>query len=325
MKYGQNASLAIGFQSATSTNQFRMPTLQWLPLLSESVSVEQPPLVEQNMHGVFDEGNLHSGPITISGELSVEASPLAVGLLFQSVLGNSYSVRSSNNYYVHLFSPKNQDHNSKFVNHPLAIYKHFHGDSKARVFYDMVASSLELSVANGEFLKLKLGMLGGRFKDTNPVSVTYNYDKPLSWQQAKCNINNDLYGDFTQLSIQLDENLEVLHTLDGGKYPSRIQRSGFRTISLQGSARFDNDREYVAFLNQERRSFSLEFESGVTLSGDVKESVQISLPEIQYVELKPTISGPGPLETEFSAKAIRQANGNSINITLVNTHAPYTT
>ena len=253
MTYGQNASLAIGFQSTENTAQ--LTTLHWLPLLSESVVVEQPPLVEQKIRGVFEEGSHHPGPITISGDIELEASPAILGVLLKAAFGSATSVRNNRGYYTHKFTPSQEDHNSNFPNPLLTLYKHFQGDTKASVFYNMTVSSLELSIANGEFLKVKLSLLGGRVSDNAPITANYPSETPLSWHQASCHINSTAYGEFTQLSIQVDENLAAVHTLDGNRHPSRIQRSGFRTISLQGSARLGQQNRISGIPQSSRASF----------------------------------------------------------------------
>lgn len=327
MTYGQQAKFAIAFQNESDV--VSPSGFHFLPIISESIAAERSPVAERGMRGYLEEGPYHEGALRVAGELELEAEPIRLGWLLKAFCAYTQpntAIRES--AYEHQFSPRKQDFDIRKANPPLTFYKQLWADQRPQYFYDLVGSELELSIANGEFLKLRASFIGGGYLVGEPISASYTPSRPWNWQQASCQIANREQGDISQLSLKIEENLQETHSLGGGAHPGYVKRSGHRTISIEGSMYLNQQNEYTAFLEGKERSWEVRFQGKELVSEQnslsaVHERLRLHVPKFRYTEFKPLITGPGVLEARFRAVAIPSDDQPTLNITLVNTQTSY--
>ena len=320
--YGQTTDLAINLQNSFGTEL--VSSLYFMPFLNESIALDKPPLVSEAMRGVFDEGDDYEGPNSVAGDVEVEAQPIELGVILRALCGAPTTVTSTG-VYAHTFEPRTADFDQLSANDPITVYKFFNDSGSAQLFYDCNASALELSVANGEFLKMKMSVVGANWKQSVGVAAAYPVGKRLTWDISSVSIGGAAVPEISALTIALDDGgLEAMHTLNNSKFPSRIKRAGARTISVDGTFKFDNQDEFQQFISQSERELVLHFESAVEIQSGYNEAFTMKLPLLRYNEAKPTAGGPGPVEMAVTAKGKYSVNSaTSIQFILVNTQAAY--
>jgi len=319
--YGQLTDVGICFQNSFGT--LNTASMHWLPFVSEGVGLEIPPMISENMRGVFDEGDTYEGPRMVSGELDCEAQPVPLGALIQTVLGAPASSVNSGAIYTHTFEPRTADFDVKAANTPVTYVKQFDVGS-AQVFSDLNGSMLELTMAQGALLKSKVNFVGGNFTQQAALTPSYPQGKRWTWDTASLSLGGAGISEFTELTITLEESLEAMHTLSGSKYPSRIKRSGMRTVAVAGTVKFDSQDEYQQFLSQSERELDLTLTGVTQIQSGYYDSLRIQLPLMRYSEANPGAGGPGELEMGITAAGkYSVTSGTSLRLTLVNTKAAY--
>ena len=319
--YGMKTVVAASFQNSygtalTASNYF-------IPYLTEGFAVTKEPLVSENMTGVFDEGATYEGLNAVEATLETEAHPISLGVMLKAILGAPASVVSGA-IYAHTFKPRTADFDVYAANIPMTWTKHMGDSGSAHQFYDMVASKLTLSVANGELLKASLDLMGGKYKQVAAPAASYPTGKGFTWDVASVAISGVANGDITELNLELDEALENKYTLSAAKTPSRTVRSGRRTLAVGGTLVFDTQAEYQEFLSQSERNLTITLKGPTVIQSGYYDLLNIIVPLFRYTEFAPVAGGAEKVEVGFSGKGVYSvSSATALQITLTNTQPAY--
>ena len=320
MAYGQNSNIAFCFQNSYGTEQ--VSSLYFLPHLADGVKLEKPDVVDEAMRGVFDEGDSYEGLNKAGGDFATNAQAIGLGVLLKGLMGDPTTV-ASDGHYTHTFRPRTADFDEKCANNPLTYYRYLETGS-AELFYDMNISALELGVVNGELMKAKATLVGGSHKQIANVSASYPVGKKFTWDVASISIGATGRDEMLDLTIVFDDQLEATHTLNGSRYPARIKRTGMRTVSVNGTLKFDNQDEYQQFIAQSERELVLNFKGPTAVDSGYYEEVRITLPALRYTDIPVAAGGPGEIEASFTAKGkFHVGSAVAGEVVLVNTQAAY--
>ncbi len=322
MSYSQKSNVGIIFQNSYGTVG-DVNSIHFLPNLSESLKLSIPPLVSENMRGVFDEGDSYEGARTVDGSIETEAQPIALGVLLKTVLEEVSNVNSSG-IYTRTFKPRVSDFDDKSANNPVTCYA-YRDTGSAMLYQDLNGATLELGISNGEFLKTKVDFVGGEFSQIAAVSASYPIGKRWTWDSTSMSLSGAAITNVMDMTITLDDGgLEASHTLNASKYPSRIKRTSMRSIAVAGTLKFDNQDEYQEFISQSERELIMSFKGVTQVQSGYYEELTIKLPKMRYEEAAPTAEGAGYIEMSVTAKGKYSVDsGSSIEITLVNTQSNY--
>ena len=108
-----------------------------------------------------------------------------------------------------------------------------------------------------------------------------------------------------------------MHTLNGSKFPSRVKRTGARTVEIAGTIIFDDQVEYQKFIAQTEEALVISF--AVT-----SDQLVITAPAFRYSDFKPVAAGAGKTEVGFTGSAKYHANSaTAIQFDLGNLQAVY--
>lgn len=319
--YGMQTDIGISFQNSYGTRLVN--SIYWMPFLSEDFTIAKELLMSEAMRGVFDEGAHYEGPNSIDGTLEFEPQAIPLGVVLKAMMGNPTTV-TSGSVRTHTFNPRTADFDVFAANIPCTIVKHLDDAGSAHHFYDMVASKLSLSIANGELMKGSVSFMGGKYQQVAAVAASYPAGRHFAFDVASVTIATSVQGELMDLSVEMDESLENKHTVGNVKTPTRTVRSGFRTVQIAGTLLFDNQNEYQKFLDQSERELVVHLQGTTQIQSGYNESITIRTPLFRYAEFKPVAAGPGKIEASFSAKGVYSTtSATALQITLVNTQAAY--
>lgn len=321
MSYGMKTNIGISFQNSYGTAL--ASSIYWVPFLSEGFAVGKEQIVAENMNGVFDEGINYEGTNANEGPLEVEANPISLGVLFKAMFGAPATV-TSGAYYTHTFKPRTADFDAYCAQIPVTVTKDLGDSGSAHRFYDMAASKLSLSVANGELLKASIEFMGGKYSQIVAPAASYPSGKAWTWDVASVALGGAANGDISELNLELDEALENKYTLNNTKTPSRTKRSGRRTLSVGGTLIFDNQTEYQQFLSQTERNLTLHLQGTTAVQSGYYDALTIIVPLLRYTEFKPVAGGAEKLEVGFTGKGVYSTtSATALHLILANTQAAY--
>lgn len=322
--YGNNLEVQILFQNSFGSTAAGAGG-GYFPLIEESITLDIADLVSANMRGVFDEGPSYNGLQNIGGDLVSDVNIRTTGVFCRMLCGSATAV-TSGSLKTYTWKPAQSDFDDYCANPPLYIIKDMKAGatitSEAFHAYNMCASKLQFEVANGEFLKSTISLVGGRFFFGTEVAASYSTDSLYTWDQASVSIGGTAITNLKSLSITIDDKVEAVFTMNNNKYPSRMKRNGSRTIDVNGSLIFTNNSEWLEFQNSTERQFIAFFKSGVEVQSGYPESIKFDIPSFRYTAYPVNVSGPNEVEVSFSGKAkYNSGSATAIAITLTTTAA----
>lgn len=322
MSYGMKTYLGINFQNSYGTAL--TTSVYWLPFISEGLSLKKDQIIAEGMRGIFDEGASYEGKNSIEGDIEMEAHPVQMGVLLKAMFGSPTTVTSSG-VYTHTFKPRTADFDNYAASIPLNIVKNLGDTGSAHQYYDMVANKLSFGIANGELYKLSMGVMGGKYSQiAAPAATLPTGDTVFSWNVSSLSLGGSANVDMKELSVEVDESLENIHTLNGSKYPSRTKRSGFRKIAISGTLVFDDQTEYQKFVAQTEQNLTVTLTNGTQIQSGYYEAFTIKAPLARYTEFPIAAGGPGKIEVGFTSKAnYSTTSATALEIVLVNSKAAY--
>ncbi len=314
MSYGQKSHVAIAFQNSWDTSN--VASLYHMQYLEESVGLDIPPLIDESNKGIFDEGDSYAGPKVVTGDLSINVKPIPLGVLLRGICGAA-SVVDSAPYYVHTFKPRTTDFGTLSAGDPLTYFKYMDDGGSGMLFYNLNMTTLELGASNGEFLTAKGGFVGGAFSQIADIAASYPVGNRLPWDASSIQLGGSAVGALRAVTITMDEQLEAMHTLNNSKFPSRVKRTGARTIEVAGTVIFDDQVEYQKFIAQTEEELIVSF--AVT-----SDQLVVTMPAFRYSEFKPVAGGAGKIEVGFTGSAKYHAtSATAIQFDLGNLQAVY--
>lgn len=321
MPYGQNTDLGIVFQTSLD-NIGDVGSIHFLPILNESISRKIPELVSETMRGIFEEGDSYEGPKTNEGDIEIEAGCEAVGLLLSCVMEETANV-NSDSIYTRTFKPRSSDWDERSAQRPFTIYKYMETGS-AELFSNMNGSALEMMVTNGEFFKMKLSAVGGGHSQTANTTASLPDETLFTWDTTSVSFGGTAEDDIENLTIKLEEAIEPKHTLNNSKDPSQIKHTGFRTLSVDGTIKFNNQDEYQQYLSQSERELILTFRGTTEIQSGYNEEITIKVPKMRYTDFPLVAGGPGETTVGFTAKGKYSVDSATLlEITHVSSQAAY--
>jgi len=322
MGYGLNSKVGIAFQNSFGAAA-DLGSVHWLPFITESVGRNLPPLRSENMRGIFDQGERSSGPATVDGEIEAEIQAVPLGAMIKAVCGSS-SVINSDTIYTHTFRPRTADHQISCAEQPVTYYKDLDVAADPQEFFDLAGTVLELNVANGEFMKAKVGFVGGQRTTISSVAYALDPGKRFTWDVASLQIGGVANGELTSFGVVVDNGLEAMHTMNNSKNPSRIKRQSPRTVTVNGTVKFENHTELDIFIAETQQAMVVHLANATEIQSGYPEQLTITIPAMIYDEFKPTADAPGQLEVSFTGTdEYHSGSGKAIEFTLINTHAAY--
>ena len=315
MSYGQDTTLGISFQNSFNVEgSVNISSLHFIEFIDEGLSPTKEQLTRQGMKGLFDENEDQEGKNTLEADITIEGMSIPTGLLLNAIFDRTTT--SVGSYYSHSFKPKQADFDNFSAMRPMTGFVDLTDGGSSHLYPDMVASKIELNIANGEFLTAKLSVLGGNYAQTNSVnadSATFITGDAIDWSISSLSFNGTGNCEVSELTITSEESLESKWTLCTSKSPTRIKRSDKRIITVNGTIQFDNQTEYQKFINQTTQPFVTTFFMG-------SEMLKVDIPRMKYVEFPIPVGAPGQMEVSFSAKAkYHTGSGTAMEITVVNT------
>lgn len=310
--YGQDAVLGISLQNSYGTAS--VSSLHFIEIISEGLSVNKEEQMREGMRGIFDENPAQEGKNTVESDVVFEAHAISLGAALSTIMASSVSGAGP---YNHVFKPNQTDFDTFAANRPFTALVDLGDSGSAHEYYDLVSSKIELNVAQGGFLKATLSVMGGAYEQIAAVAGSFPTGNVVDWATSSIQIGGAATCGFEDLTIVQDESLESIFTVCNKKTPSRIKRSGKRTVTISGTVLFDDQTEYQKYLAQSTQTFKAFFLVG-------SDSVLIDAPQFKYKAFPIPVDGPGQMRVSFEGKAeYHTGSATTHMITVVNTQSAY--
>jgi hypothetical protein len=319
--YGMDSKVGISFQNSYGTSN--VASLHWLQPISDSVALKKADIVRKGLRGIYGESAHIEGANSVAGDISIEADGISAGVLLSAVMNRTTA--TSGSLYSHVFKPRTADFDTTLcAERPFTYHKHLGDTGSAHLYSDMCGESLDITIANGQLLTMKMSMLGGTYAQAAASAATYYTGVPLDWSVTSLSIAGVARNNIDSMTVSYKNALAAKNTLMTGKYPDRVKRTGPQVIDVSGTLLFDNQTDLQNFISQTRQRLVVNAVGTLNITSGYNETLTIDVPSLLINDFPQGVPGPGELSVSFKGSGeYNVGSACAIAITLVNSKAGY--
>jgi len=225
----------------------------------------------------------------------------------------------------HVFTPVQTDFHADCTLPPytLEVYRD-QANNKAWQYKGAVVNTLALNFGTGDkILKATAGIIAKEEAEITKESVSLETTNPFVWDQAQVKIatvDHDYLEDFT---LNIDNKLAGIFSLNQSSYIRKIIRDGVRTFGFSFTTDFVDKTEYDKFMAGTEQAFQIVF-TGAECETGYNYKLQIDIPAMRYTAYPINVGGPGRLTAGVTGKAKYSINdGYAVKVTLTNLETNY--
>lgn len=281
---GWKGTLGIQEETVFATDP-GTPTLKKIYFESASISGSRNLVSSNTISGTRNPTKPELGNIDVTGDISVEAQAY-IGSLLKGVLGTSTPTGAGP--YVHTMK----------VGASLPSFTIEKGFSDINQYFKYNGckfSKMSLNVTPEGFQKLSFGVIGAKetisgtsfdatADDLGKTSFTGFMTAILEGGSAISNV--------TKVDLTIENNLEGIYTV-GGLGTRTAINAGQVKVSGSIEVLFENATLLTKAVNGTESSLKITYALGTGVGSAGNESLEFLLPELQYSQATPPISGPG--------------------------------
>lgn len=328
MSYG--AQTKFGFARQASANSWAIDpgSYHGFAFTNEDIGLEVEEVISQNLTGVFEEGAVYPGTNRIAGTIEFEVTPRNLGMALAMVVNHVPVEVTSGSVKFRTFLPNTQDFSSTLCKAPISIYKQFTDATSAELFYDCQLSQLELTLAQGALLKGRATVVGGTrlatgigSLDVRPVAA--DVGRLFPWNVSSISYGGTAVGNFSDVTVTLNENIEPLYTINGTLAPFKFTRTSFREVSVSATF-FLTDRTFLNnfVTDTQARLLITCVNTRAAVQSGYFNTFTIDIPQAKITAFKPGASGPGEVSVSLTARGVADPNSSyAIQFTHASTYA----
>lgn len=332
MPYGAQAYIGIARQTNVGSANLvsTITSYHHIPVRSSDVGYEKQEVISQNLTGRFSQGATYDGVANVAGTIEFEPLPQALGAILTAVVGQPASVTSASLRTL-TFLPRTLDVQSGgLVNEPFSFLQKFADVSSAEQFFDTQWDSIEFNFQQGQLLVARATVAGGQRVLTGagsaglaPTLATADLSAGWLWDVASISVGGTAIGNFSQVTVRVNENIDPVYTINGTLTPYKYTRSGFREVTVQGTMIFDSRSMYNDFINGTQRQLLITGRNTrVQQQSGYYPTLTLDVPQMKITQMKPGFNGPGEVSVPFTARGLLDPSSNyEFKATLISTYA----
>ena len=326
MSYGAQSKVGFARQASAGTAVTDPTSFHGFGFVSEDIGLEIEELISENLTGQFEEGATYQGVNRINGTIEFEATPRNLGVALAMVVNHSPVTVSSNNIRSRTFLPNTVDFSSTLCKAPWTMYKQFTDATSGEHFYDMQFGQLEFTLAQGALLRARATCIGGTRTATGIGSadvrpVIADVGRLFPWSVSSISYGGAAVGNFSEITVSLNENIDSLYTINGTLSPFKYTRTGFRQVTVNGTF-FFTDRTFLNnFVSDTQARLLITcVNTRAAIESGYYNTFTIDVPQAKITAFKPGASGPGEVSVNITLRGVADPNsGYAIQFTQVST------
>lgn len=312
MTYGFLGHIGIG-RETTAWGSAQAAT-DHFKALSESLSTEIDRYETINIHAAMHEPDDSAGMGRHEGDVVFAAHPIGIGYFLMGAMGhNSASfAESSSVLVVNEFTMATVDAGSLSAL-PAYTLEIFRDVTSSHRYVGCQFNTLELNVAPNQDVRCSVGIISKTQDIIQKTGATFPGSpvEAFTFDSTSIDIAGSATAKVEALTINIDNLLEGIPTLNSSTDVYRIQRSGMQTVRLSGTIAFDDITEYQKFKNQTEQSFTAYWTKANSFS------MKVEIPRMIYNAFPVGIGGRDRQTVEFAGMArYHTGSATALKITL---------
>jgi len=327
MPYGAQVKYGIARQINVGSYVTAAGSFHHVPLVSEDVGFEKEEVISQNLIGRFEQGAAFDGVAAVRGTIEFEPLPKVLGAILMSVIGRAQTAVVSGSVSALTFLPRTADFSALFPNDPITVYKHFIDANSGEHFYDCQFGQLELTFAQGQLARARATVVGGQRVATGIGSLALPLDTAEAgqgwlWDVTSVSFGGAAIGNFSELTVAINEGLAPVYTLNGTLTPYKYAREAFREVTVSGNMLFDTRSLFNDFITGTQRQLIITARNTRTaIQSGYYPTLTIDVPQLKLTVYKPAVSGPGEVSVPITGRGvIDPSSAYVVKVSLVNTY-----
>ena len=225
----------------------------------------------------------------------------------------------------HVFTPVQTDFHADCTLPPytLEVYRDQAND-KAWQYKGSVVNTLALTFGTGaKILKATAGIIAKEEAEINKEAVSLETTNPFVWNQAAVEIGGNDHDYLEDFTLNIDNKLVGVFSLNESAYIRKIIRDGVRTFDFSFTTDFVDKTEYDKFMAGDEQAFQIIF-TGAECESGYNYALQIDIPKMRYTAYPVNVGSPGRLTVAVSGKAkYSTSDGYAVKISLTNLETSY--
>lgn len=326
MSYGAQMKLGIARQTAGGTAVTAVGSFFPLAVVNEGVSLEKEELISENLSGRFEQGAVYDGISAVRGTIEFEVTPTNLIPMLMATVNYQPSVVTSGALRTMTWFPNTADFSSLLVKPPITIYKQFSDSNSADQFYDCQFGQLDLVFGQGQFMRARATIVGGARAASGVGSmaitpVAGTLEELFPWNVTSASLGSNPLSDSTELTVSLNENVDALYSINGTLAPYKYTRSGFREVTVNGTAYLTSREMMDMYAAGTMTSLSITAVNTRTAAqSGYYHSITVEVPRLKFTAIQQSAAGPGEVSLQFTGRGVvSPSSGYSIKFTTVTT------
>jgi hypothetical protein len=325
MGYGMLGHIAIYGQQSLGTAT-SPDSLEFFPMISESLTTNIENLVEEGMRGRFEEGPSHEGLLTVEGDISFEPSPQMLQPFLAAVTGVASDVvvtTSGISTWNYVYST--QDFDAETALQPFTIQVHRDTGSSWQ-FTDSIVNALTIEITGNAIVKATATIMARVSSLIPPATAAYKTDdEPFLWSGTSVTIGGAANSELESLTITMENNVEGVDLLDTTNRWTKFKRTGYRSISISGVLNYASQAEYNKFRASSEQAMTFNIRGmGLNTATTTFAEFTFDFPRVRYTTFPVNAAGPGRESVSWEAVAkYDTTSANFVRISNVNTRTAY--
>jgi hypothetical protein len=297
---GMLGHIGIGKETTWGTG---VAVTDYVEALSESVISTIERYETRNIYAGIHEADDADGMRRHEGDISFAINPRNVGHFLLGGLGvNSVAVVLSGSHFTNHFAPVQTLISSR---HPLAAYTleihrpaHTTTASSFRYTGAQIAK-LSFNVKPNQEARLTASIIAADATLLTKTTATFPTSPVqfFTFDQASVQLGGAAMDRFEDITIEIDNQLEGIATLDGSTTISRVRRTGPQLIRISGTFGFDDFTDFLSFRNQTEQRLTLSMFRASSFA------LVLDLPRVVFTEMPVQIGGRERLTVDFAGMA----------------------
>lgn len=273
-----------------------------------------------NAIGASYEPDDMSGLVRITGDLSFAADPLFLGHILRGGMNcMSGSTVLSGFLYQTRFVTTQSDFAIGQAAQPYTV-EVFHDVVSAHRFAGCMVDRLQLAIAPNQDLRVTASFIGKTVALASRAAPTYTTSPsaPFAFDTASLSIGGAGTARIEAFNLRLDNMLAGIPALNVSTAIIRVQRRAGQLATFGGTLSFEDVTEWLDFLNQTERAFTL----GLTRANSF--GLNVIVPKGIYTGYPISVPGRDRLTAQFTGKARFLVSSNTaLDLQLTNTKSNY--
>jgi hypothetical protein len=319
MSYGMQGY--IGFGKETTWGTAVTPTA-FATAMSESLSASIDRYETKNIFGGFYKPDDEAGLRRFAGDTVHSGDPSTLGYLLHAAFGAVATTSLSATFKSHVFQSATTDVSSVCALPPYTL-EIFRDVTSAQQYAGCNLSKLALQFQPNQDVRATASWIGRSMLNKARIaaaSVTFPNSpvSPFTFDVASVSLAGVGVDYVEALSIEIDNRLEGIGTLNGSTNINRISRNEAILGTINGTFSFDDIAQYQNFINQTEVALS------VNCFRSQSFSMIITAPRLVYTAFPLSMPGRGRLTVGFTGEArMPVGSAGGIAVTLRNNVASF--